>query len=73
MNQSNFLHPLHPYHGHYSLENLAFNANTQAFSQKVNYICNLQTNGKLSAEEAYDKVDFLWQQLQQATRQQDII
>lgn len=34
-------------------QTLVFNANLQDFSQRVGQISNLQSNGKLSAQEAY--------------------
>ncbi|NES86954.1 MAG: hypothetical protein F6K10_39665 [Moorea sp. SIO2B7] len=69
MNKSNFLYPLYPYRGHYTPENLAFNANLQEFSAKVSQICNLETNGKLSPYESYKKIKFLWKQLKHSKKQ----
>jgi len=43
-----------------------FNGNLQKFSQQVNYICNLETNGKLSPEAAYEEISELWQHLKQS-------
>ena len=43
--------------------NLVFNANLQEFAQKVSYICGLETNGKISSAEAYDRIKQLWHQL----------
>ena len=63
MNKSNFLYPRHQYRGQWTPENLAFNANLQEFSQKVGYICNLETNGKLSPLQAYKEIKFLWKKL----------
>jgi hypothetical protein len=61
--KENFLHPQAPYHGDFSPQNLAFNANLQEFAHKIGYICALETNGKISAKEAYDRVKKLWHQL----------
>jgi hypothetical protein len=58
-----FLYPLSSYYGQFKPEYLVFNANLQEFSQRVDYICNLQTNGKLSPEEAYKEIHILWKQL----------
>ena len=52
----NFLHPRSPYHGKVKPENLVFNANLQEFSQKVGYICNLETAGKIDTKDAYKKI-----------------
>ncbi len=60
-----FLYPRHPYYGQFKAEYVAFNAYLQEFSQQVNYICNLQTNGKISPEEAYKKNHILWKYLKQ--------
>jgi polyhydroxyalkanoate synthesis regulator phasin len=35
----------------------------------VNFICNLETNGKLSPEEAYNQIKNLWKQLKSAKKQ----
>ncbi len=69
MKESDFLYPLYPYRGHYTQKNLAFNANLQDFSQKVSYICNLETTGKLSPYQAYRKINFLWKQLKDSKKQ----
>jgi hypothetical protein len=50
-------------------ENLVFNANLQEFAQRVNYICNLETNGKLSPEESYQQIKVLWKQLKRTKKQ----
>ena len=68
MNQHNFLYPRSTYRGHFTPEALVFNANLQEFGQKVGYISSLHTNGKLSAQEAYEKLDNLWEQLQQSKK-----
>lgn len=61
---SNFLYPRARYYGQVKPEDLVFNANLQEFSQRISYICNLQTAGKLSTEESFEKIELLWQQLQ---------
>jgi hypothetical protein len=58
-----FLYPHYQYHGQFKPEYIAFNANLQEFSQRVSYICNLQTSGKLSPEDAYAQIKNLWKQL----------
>ncbi|TAE61451.1 MAG: hypothetical protein EAZ76_04510 [Nostocales cyanobacterium] len=54
-----FLYSHHPYHGQLKEEYLVFNEHLQEFSQRVNYICNLQTGGKISAEESYKQIHLL--------------
>jgi hypothetical protein len=58
-----FLHPRGRYYGQIKPENLVFNANLQEFAQKVNYIANLETAGKISPEQAYDQIKELWKEL----------
>lgn len=58
-----FLYPKIPYRGQVKPENLVFNANLQEFAQRVNYICNLETNGKITTHQAYHQIKELWQKL----------
>ncbi len=64
-----FLYPRSSYRGEFTPENLAFNANLQEFAQRASYICALETNGKISAEEAYQQIKFLWKQLKKSKKQ----
>lgn len=64
-----FLYPRGRYHGHFTPENLAFDANLQEFAQRISYICALQSNGKLSPEEAYQQIKNLWKQLKISKKQ----
>ena len=59
-----FLYPRRPYHGLVKPGDLVFNANLQEFAQRVSYISNLQTRGKLSVQESYHQLNDLWEQLQ---------
>jgi hypothetical protein len=65
----NFLHPHSSYHGKVKPENLVFNANLQEFAQKVSYICNLETAGKIETKEAYQKIKALWKSLKKSKRE----
>lgn len=71
-NKSDFLHPHFSYYGDIKPENLVFNANLQEFAQSVNYICSLETNGKISSEEAYQKIKQLWKNLKNSKKQLQI-
>jgi hypothetical protein len=62
----NFLYPRSRYRGSVKPETLVFNANLQEFSQRVSYICGLQTGGKLNPNEAVQQIRSLWHQLQQS-------
>lgn len=61
--KENFIFPRNSYRGEFTPENLVFNANLQEFAQKVSYICNLETNGKISSQDAYKQIKNLWAQL----------
>lgn len=58
-----FLMPRGKYHGEFTPQNLAFNANLQEFAQRVSIICNLETGGKISSEDAYKDIKKLWKDL----------
>lgn len=62
-NSSEFLSPRSRYYGQVKPENLVFNANLQEFAQRVSYITNLETGGKLPPEVAYQEIKALWKQL----------
>ncbi|MDB9437388.1 MAG: DUF7219 family protein [Dolichospermum sp.] len=68
-NLTDFLYPRHKYRGQFKPEYLVFNSNLQEFSQRVSYICSLQTAGKLSPEDAYTQIKMLWKQLKTAKKQ----
>jgi sigma54-dependent transcription regulator len=57
--KSSFLYPTSRYYGEVKPENLVFNANLQEISHKVTYLSNLAANGKISLEEAYERIESL--------------
>jgi hypothetical protein len=59
-----FFSPRSRYYGHFTPENLAFNANLQEFALRVNTLCGLETGGKITPKEAYQELQKLWQQLE---------
>ncbi len=67
--KDNFLYPRHPYRGEFKPENLVFNSNLQEFAQKVSYICNLETAGKIAPAEAYHQIKNLWSTLKNSKKQ----
>ncbi|HEY9836559.1 MULTISPECIES: DUF7219 family protein [Laspinema] len=67
--KSDFLYPRSRYYGKFSPENLAFDANLQEFAQKVNYICGLETGGKISPDQAYEDIKGLWKQLKKSKKE----
>ncbi len=66
---SDFLSPRNRYYGKFTPENLAFNANLQEFAHKVSFICALETNGKISPEQAYEDIKALWDRLKSSKEQ----
>lgn len=66
--QYDFLYPRSRYQGEFKPENLVFNANLQEFAQRVNYLCSLETGGKISPEEAYQQIKDLWKQLKRSKK-----
>lgn len=67
--KENLLFPRSRYHGEFKPENLVFNANLQEFAQKVGYVVNLQTSGKVAPEEAYTQIKALWKQLKHSKKE----
>jgi hypothetical protein len=65
----NFFYPHNPYRGNVKPENLVFNSNLQEFAQKVSYICNLETGGKLPPEQAYKQIKNLWKELKRSKKE----
>ena len=61
--KDNFLTPISSYWGEVTLPNITFNANLQEFANRVSLICNLETGGKITPDEAYDQIKGLWKQL----------
>lgn len=72
MDKDDFLYPRSRYYGQVKPENLVFNANLQEFAQKISYICNLETAGKIPPEQAYEQIKALWKDLKRAKKQLQI-
>lgn len=66
--KENFINPIGKFNGEFTPENLAFNANLQEFANQVSLICGLETNGKISASEAYDRIRSLWKELKNSKK-----
>ena len=56
------------YYGYERPQNLVFNANLQEFAQRVSFIANLGTGGKLSPSESYNQIKALCQQLKSSKK-----
>jgi hypothetical protein len=63
LDQDQFFYPRSSYYGEVKPENLVFNANLQEFAQRVSYLCNLETGGKIPPNEAYHQIKALWEEL----------
>ncbi|MHC5726868.1 MAG: DUF7219 family protein [Nostoc sp.] len=70
--KNSFLYPRSSYYGQVKPKNLVFNANLQEFAQKVSYITSLETGGKLSPEEAFGKIEALWEELERSKNKLEI-
>ena len=66
---SAFLYPRARYRGEFQPERLLFNANLQAFAQRVGYISGLHTGGRLSSDDAVAEISQLWEQLKTSRQQ----
>ncbi|MDR9403731.1 MAG: hypothetical protein RI580_09850 [Halothece sp. Uz-M2-17] len=64
MKLEQYLYPHASYQGRVKPENLVFNANLQEFAQRVGYIANLETAGKISSQQAYEQAHSLWKSLE---------
>jgi hypothetical protein len=69
LDKENFLYPRSSYRGAVKPENVVFNANLQEFAQQISYICNLETGGKISPEDAYKQIKALWKELKQSKKE----
>jgi len=69
VSKDDFLYPRGRYYGQVKPENLVFNANLQEFAQKVSYICNLETGGKLPPDDAYNQIKALWKNLKHTKKE----
>ncbi|HAC64950.1 MAG TPA: hypothetical protein DCF68_15820 [Cyanothece sp. UBA12306] len=68
-NFDDFLYPKSRYRGQIKPENLVFNYNLQEFAQRVNYICNLETAGKITPSQAYHQIKDLWKYLKYSKKE----
>lgn len=67
--EKKFLYPISHYYGEFTPQNLVFNANLQLFAQQVSYLCNLEANGKISPDDAYEEIKKFWQQLKHSKQE----
>ena len=63
-----FLYPKRSYRGEFTPENLVIDSNLQEFAQKISFICNLETSGKITPQEAYLKIKALWKELKKSAK-----
>lgn len=66
--KDDYLFPRSSYRGEVTLPNLTFNSNLQEFAQRVSYLCNLETGGKIPPEDAYEQIKKLWKDLKRSKK-----
>ena len=59
--------PDHPFKPN-SPEEIIFNNNLREFTVKIEHICGLEINGKISQQEAYRRIRDLWKQLKRSKK-----
>jgi hypothetical protein len=62
LGKESFIWAKSSYHGGSFPQGFLLNANLQEFSQKVSYIANLHSNGKISSQQACQQIENLWQE-----------
>jgi hypothetical protein len=67
--KDSFLYPRSNYHGEFTPQNLVFNANLQEFARRIELLCGLETNGKISPNEAYKEIKQLYKQLRKSRKE----
>jgi hypothetical protein len=67
--KESFFYPRSKYRGDFTPANLVFNANLQEFSHRIEYICALETGGKITSDAAYQEIKKLYKQLKQSKRE----
>ena len=67
--KDSFFSPLSKYYGEFTLGNLLFNANLQEFDRQVSSICNLVENGEMNSEDAYEKIEKIWQEFKNSKKE----
>jgi hypothetical protein len=51
-----------------SAEEMIFDANLEEFAIRTAYICGLESNGKLTATDAFGRIKALWKQLKRSKK-----
>lgn len=64
-----YLYQQNRYNGDFTPEHLIFNSNLQEFTQRISFICSLETAGKLTPEESYKQIKGLWKDLKRTKKQ----
>lgn len=62
------LFPVPRYQGEFTPQNLAFDSNLQEFAHRVSYICSLESAGKITPNDAHERIRDLWRQLKRSHR-----
>ncbi len=64
-----FLYPRSTFRGEFTPENLVFDANLQEFAQRISFICNLETSGKMTPHDAYNEIRRLYKELKNSRKE----
>ncbi|MEM9346220.1 MAG: hypothetical protein AAGB26_06355 [Planctomycetota bacterium] len=59
--------PDHPHQAN-SPEEIVFESNLREFTVKIEHICGLEQNGKISQKEAYQRIRDLWRELKRSKK-----
>jgi hypothetical protein len=68
-NRSDFIHHRRRYFSIGQPQNLVFNDNLREFAERVGYISSLETEGRLTPEDFYHRIEKLWQELKNSKKQ----
>lgn len=60
--------PPGPHHYDPTAEEAVFDANLQEFAARVGNTCGLESNGKITPHEAYDRIKALWKDLRRTKK-----
>jgi hypothetical protein len=67
-----FLYYKYPCQGQVNSETILFNASLQNFTQQVDYLCSLETEGELSSQQTYKQIKLALEELELNKKKLDI-
>lgn len=63
MQLKDYIYAQSPYRGSEESSEMKFDVILQEFATRVNYICALESGGKLSGSDAYQEIKNIWKEL----------